>query len=50
MEIGFTLAAALLLGLLFLIYRTPRERAEDVPEAGSAEELEARLATIDESV
>jgi O-antigen/teichoic acid export membrane protein len=48
-EIGFTLAAALLLGLLFLIYRSPRERAEDVPDPGSAEELEARLATIDES-
>jgi O-antigen/teichoic acid export membrane protein len=49
-EIGFTLAAGLLLGLLFLIYRRPHERREDVPEAGSAEELEARLATIDESV
>jgi O-antigen/teichoic acid export membrane protein len=49
-EIGFALAAGLLLALLFLIYRAPHERAEDVPEAGSAEELEARLATIDESV
>jgi O-antigen/teichoic acid export membrane protein len=49
-EIGFALAAALLLGLLFLIYRDPRERAEDVPEVGSAKELEAQLATIDESV
>jgi O-antigen/teichoic acid export membrane protein len=49
-EIGFVLAAGLLLGLLFLIYRRPYERREDVPEAGSAEELEARLATIDESV
>jgi O-antigen/teichoic acid export membrane protein len=49
-EIGFVLAAGLLLGLLYLIYRRPRERREDVPEAGSAEELEARLATIDESV
>jgi len=49
-EIGFALAAGLLLALLFLIYRSPHERAEDVPEAGSAEELEARLATIDESV
>ena len=36
--------------LLFLIYRRPHERAEDVPMAGSAEELEAQLATIDESV
>jgi O-antigen/teichoic acid export membrane protein len=49
-EIGFVLAAGLLLGLLYLIYRRPQERREDVPEAGSAEELEARLATIDESV
>ena len=49
-EIGFALAAGLLFGVLFLIYRRPHERREDVPEAGSAEELEARLATIDESV
>jgi O-antigen/teichoic acid export membrane protein len=49
-EIGFALAAGLLLALLFLIYRSPHERAEDVPEAGSPEELEAQLATIDESV
>ena len=49
-EIGFALTAGVLFGLLFLIYRRPRERAEDVPEAGSAEELEARLAAIDESV
>jgi O-antigen/teichoic acid export membrane protein len=49
-EIGFALAAGVLFGLLYLIYRRPHERAEDVPEAGSAEELEARLATIDESV
>jgi len=49
-EIGFTLAAGVLFGLLYLIYRRPHERAEDVPEAGSPEELEARLAVIDESV
>ncbi len=49
-EIGFALAAGLLLALLFLIYRAPHERAEDVPEAGSPEELEAQFATIDESV
>lgn len=49
-EIGFLLAAGVLFGLLYLIYRRPRERAEDIPTAGSAEELEARLATIDESV
>ena len=49
-EVGFLLTAGVLFGLLFLIYRRPHERAEDVPEAGSAEELEARLAAIDESV
>jgi O-antigen/teichoic acid export membrane protein len=49
-EIGFTLAAGVLFGLLVLVYRRPHERAEDVPEAGSAEELEARLAAIDENV
>ncbi len=47
-EVGFALTAALLLGLLFLIYRLPRERVEDVPSAGSTEELEARLAAADE--
>jgi O-antigen/teichoic acid export membrane protein len=47
-EIGFTLTAGLLLGLLFLIYRRPHERAEDVPQAGSTEELETRLAAVDE--
>ena len=49
-EIGFTLAAGVLFALLFVVYRRPHERAEDVPEAGSGEELEARLASIDESV
>jgi O-antigen/teichoic acid export membrane protein len=49
-EIGFALTAGVLFGLLFLIYRRPHERAEDVPEAGSPEELEAQLAAIDESV
>lgn len=47
-EIGFALAATVLLGLLVAIYRRPRERAEDVPRAGSSEELEARLAAADE--
>lgn len=49
-EIGFTLTAGALLALLFYVYRNPRERAEDVPEPGSGEELEARLASIDENV
>jgi O-antigen/teichoic acid export membrane protein len=48
-EIGFTLAAGALLGLLYAIYRNPRERADDVPAAGSAEELELQLAAVDEN-
>ena len=47
-EIGFALTAGLLLGMLFLIYRRPHERAEDVPRLGSTEELETRLAAVDE--
>ena len=47
-EIGFALAAGLLLGLLYVIYRRPRERLEDVPAVGSAEELETQLAAVDE--
>lgn len=47
-EIGFTVSAAILLGVLVAIYRRPRERAEDIPRAGSSEELEARLAAADE--
>jgi O-antigen/teichoic acid export membrane protein len=49
-EIGFALAAGVLFALLYLVYRRPVERSEDVPAAGSPEELEARLAAIDESV
>ncbi len=48
-EIGFTLTAGVLFGLLYLIYRRPHERAEDVPAPGSAEELELRLAAMDEN-
>ncbi len=47
-EVGFAATAALLLGLLYSIYRRPRERAEDVPSAGTTEELETRLAAVDE--
>ncbi|HXV05672.1 MAG TPA: hypothetical protein VFP23_07220 [Solirubrobacterales bacterium] len=49
-EVGFVLAAGLLLALLYAIYRRPHERAEDVPETGSPEELEVRLATLDENL
>ena len=47
-EIGFTGTAGLLVALLWLIYRRPHERAEDVPDPGSTEELEAQLAAADE--
>jgi O-antigen/teichoic acid export membrane protein len=49
-EIGFVLAAGLLFSLLYYAYDHPHERAEDIPLPGSPEELEARLASIDESV
>jgi O-antigen/teichoic acid export membrane protein len=48
-EIGFTLTAGVLFALLFLIYRRPHERVEDVPVPGSPEELEMRLAAVDEN-
>jgi O-antigen/teichoic acid export membrane protein len=47
-EVGFVLAAGLLFSLLYYVYSRPHERAEDVPAPGSPEELEARLAAIDE--
>jgi len=49
-EIGFALTAGVLCALLYLVYRRPHERPEDVPTPGSPEELEARLAAIDENV
>jgi O-antigen/teichoic acid export membrane protein len=48
-EVGFTGAAALLCGLLFLLYRRPRARPEDVVQPGSPQEIEARLAAADEA-
>jgi O-antigen/teichoic acid export membrane protein len=49
-EIGFPLAAGVLFALLCYVYRRPHERAEDVPQPGSGEELEARLAMLDEQI
>ncbi len=49
-EIGFALTAGVLFALLYLVYRRPHERPEDVPGEGSPEELEATLASIDENV
>ncbi|HSS43507.1 MAG TPA: hypothetical protein VLK37_13270 [Solirubrobacterales bacterium] len=48
-EIGFALTAGVLFGLLYLVYRRPRGRPEDIPREGSTEELELRLASIDEN-
>jgi O-antigen/teichoic acid export membrane protein len=48
-EIGFALTAGVLFALLYLVYRRPHGRAEDVPREGSTEELELRLASIDEN-
>jgi len=47
-EIGFLLAAGVLFSLLYYVYRRPHERAEDVPQPGSPEELEIKLAALDE--
>ena len=44
-EVGFLLAAGVLFALLWWVYRHPKEgHPEDVPQPGSPEELEARLA------
>jgi O-antigen/teichoic acid export membrane protein len=49
-EIGFLLAAGLLFSLLYLAYRHPRERTEDMLQPGSSEELELRVGMLDENV
>jgi O-antigen/teichoic acid export membrane protein len=49
-EVGFLLAAAVLFALLYWVYRRPVERPGDEVEPGSPEELEARLAALDEQV
>jgi len=48
-EIGFALTAGVLFSLLYLVYRHPHGRVEDIPREGSTEELELRLASIDEN-
>jgi O-antigen/teichoic acid export membrane protein len=48
-EVGFTCAAALLCALLYLVYRSPRARLEDVPDPGSGMELELELAAAEEA-
>jgi O-antigen/teichoic acid export membrane protein len=49
-EIGFLLAAGVLLSLLYYVYRHPQARSEDVPEPGSGEELEVRVGMLDENL
>jgi hypothetical protein len=49
-EIGFLLAAGVLFALLYWVYRRPHAHKGDTPLPGSPEELEARLAIIDENV
>jgi O-antigen/teichoic acid export membrane protein len=49
-EVGFLLAAGVLFSLLYFVYRHPHERAEDVPQPGSAEEFEVRVGMLDENV
>jgi O-antigen/teichoic acid export membrane protein len=48
-ELGFLLAAGVLFALLYYVYCRPHERAEDIPAPGSPEELEVRLAAIDDN-
>ncbi|HEX5990245.1 MAG TPA: hypothetical protein VFY75_08545 [Solirubrobacterales bacterium] len=48
-EIGFALTAGVLFALLYLVYSRPHGRPEDIPREGSTEELELRLASIDEN-
>src|SRR6185503_3529735 len=48
-EVGYAGAAALLCGLLYMLYRVPRARPEDVVQPGSPQEIEARLAAADEA-
>lgn len=48
-EIGFTLTAASLLAMLYVIYRRPHVRPEDVPDPGSGEEIEGWVAAADEA-
>jgi O-antigen/teichoic acid export membrane protein len=50
-EVGFLLAAGVLFTLLWWAYAHPKEsHPEDIPQPGSPEELEARLAAFDENI
>ncbi|MBK5233848.1 MAG: oligosaccharide flippase family protein [Thermoleophilia bacterium] len=47
-EIGFTLTALILFTTVFWIYRRPHGVAADIPSEGSSEEIETRLAGLDD--
>ena len=47
-EVGFTLTALILLASLFLIYRRPREVEADLPLEGTPEQIETKLAGLEE--
>lgn len=47
-EIGFTTTALVLLASLYLIYRSPRGIEEDLPLEGTPEQIETRLAGLEE--
>ena len=47
-EIGFSLTALILLASLFLIYRRPREIETDLPLEGTPEQIETKLAGLEE--
>jgi O-antigen/teichoic acid export membrane protein len=48
-EVGFAGAATLLCALLYVLYRHPSARPEDIVAPDSPEEIEARLAAADEA-
>jgi O-antigen/teichoic acid export membrane protein len=48
-EVGYLGASAVLCSLLYLLYRAPQPRAEDIVEPGSPEELEMQIASADEA-
>ena len=49
-EFGFLIAAGVLFALLYWVYRRPHAHQRRHATPGSPEELEARLAIIDENV
>jgi len=48
-EAGFAIAAVMLCGLLYVLYRRPHPRPEDAVRPDSPQEIEARLAAADEA-